>query len=127
MSTGKKVMIVEDSQTERYEVKMIIGKLGVGVVEAANELGMFNSIEEYGQCVDLIIMDLSLKNENGLELIEKLKQSKKYSSIPILILTEYADKGNVLRARELGVIGFLKKPIQKDELLDRVKTVLQIL
>jgi len=124
MSEEIKVMIVEDSHTVRYEVKMILSKKGIIIIEAANELGMFNLMEEYGKRVDLIIMDLVLKNENGFDLISKLKAREKYKDIPVLILTEQADKDSVLKARELQVAGYLKKPIKKDELLERVCTVL---
>lgn len=126
MAFEKRVMIVEDSYTVRYEVKLIIEQLGLTLIEAANELGMFNMMEEYGKCVDLIIMDLTLKYENGFDLIEKLRNIEKYRDIPVVILTEHAEVKNVLRARELGVAGYLKKPIQKDELVSRVKSVLEI-
>ncbi|HEX3028640.1 MAG TPA: response regulator [Clostridia bacterium] len=121
----KKVMIVEDSLTVRYEVKLLLQELDVSVVEASNELGMLNMMEEYGKCVDLIIMDLTLKRENGFDLIKKLRESEKYKSIPVLILTEHANKVNVLKAKELEVQGYLRKPIQKEELIDRVKGVLE--
>lgn len=126
MGQLKKVMIVEDSNTVRYEVKLLLEKLDITVVEAANELGMFNMMEEYGKCVDLIIMDLTLKYENGFDLIEKLRNIEKHKSIPVLILTEHADPKNVIRAKELEVVGYLRKPIQKEELINRVKSVLSI-
>lgn len=124
MFGGKRVMIVEDSYTVRYEVKLILEKEGMTLVEAANELGMYNMMEEYGKCVDLIIMDLFLKNENGLDLIEKLKSSESYGKIPVLILTEHAARDTVLKARELGVEGYLRKPIQREDLLERVRKAL---
>lgn len=124
MFSGKKVMIVEDSQTVRLEVKLLLGKMGVTMVEAANELGMLNMMEEYGKCVDLIIMDLTLKNENGFDLIKKVKTFDKYKDISVLVLTEHADIQNVILAKELGVVGYLKKPIQKDELIGRVSGLL---
>lgn len=122
--TNKKVLIVEDSFTVRYEVRLILEKLGITILEAANEVGMMNLMDEYGKPVDLVIMDLVLKNENGLDLIKKIKSSKSYSSIPVLILTENADKKSVLRAKELGVEGYLKKPINKEELISRVEKLL---
>lgn len=126
MNSDKRVMIVEDSHTVRYEVKLIIEKMGITLIEAANELGMLNMMEEYGKCVDLIIMDLTLKYENGFDLIDKLRAIEKYKDIPVVILTEHAEAKNVLKARELGVAGYLRKPIQKEELETRVKSVLGI-
>jgi two-component system, chemotaxis family, chemotaxis protein CheY len=124
MPVEKKVMIVEDSHTVRYEVKIILDKIGVTLVEVANGMGMFNVIEEYGKSVDLIIMDLTLKKENGFDLIRQLREMDKYKEIPVLILSEHANKDNVLLAKELGVLGYLRKPIQKDELIDRVKSII---
>jgi len=120
------VLIVEDSHTVRHEVKLILEKIGVALVEAANEIGMFNMIEQYGKTVDLVIMDLTLKNENGMDLIDKLKKNINYQRIPILILTEHAFKDNVLKAKEMGVVGYLRKPISKQELVNRVSGILGI-
>jgi len=125
MTSARRIMIVEDSPTVRYQVKLMLEKLNIILVEAANEVGMFNLMEEYGVRVDLIIMDLTLKNENGLDLIKKLRDSENYMDIPVLILTEHADMNSVLKARELGVSGYLRKPIQKDELVDRIQGILQ--
>lgn len=124
MDLEKKVMIVEDSNTVRYEVKLILDKIGISLIEAANGLGMFNMMEEYGKCVDLIIMDITLKNENGFDLIQRLRETEKYKNIPVIVLSEKADKDSVLRAREMEVSGYLRKPLQKDELIERVKSVL---
>lgn len=124
MSEKKKIMIVEDSPTVRFEVKLILEKAGFSVVQVGGEIGMFNKIEEYGKCVDLIIMDLHLKNESGFSLIEKLKADERYSLIPILILTENISKENILKAKTLGVLGFIAKPFHPDELLKRVKEVI---
>ncbi|MDP4095142.1 MAG: response regulator [Bacillota bacterium] len=126
MSYGKKVMIVDDSNTVRYEVRLLLKKIGITLVEVANSLGMNNAIDEYGKTVDLIIMDLTLKEENGFDLIKSIKASPNYGDIPILILTEHANKENVLIAKELGVSGYIRKPINKDELIDRVSKILDI-
>lgn len=126
MSLEKRVMIVEDSNTVRYEVKLLLKKIGVVLIEVANSIGMYNAIEEYGKVVDLIIMDLTLKNENGFDLIKSLKASERYNNIPVLILTEHADRDNVLTAKDIGVEGYLRKPINGTELLERVSKILGI-
>ncbi len=126
MQNNKKVMIVEDSATVRFQVNALLEKLGLQMVEAGNEIGMFNMVEVYGECVDLIIMDLTLKHENGFDLIKKLKSSERYKHIPVLVLTEHADRESVLKARNLDVAGYLRKPIQKDKLIERVSTILGI-
>lgn len=126
MVNNARVMIVEDSPTVRYEVRIILKNIGIDLIEVANEVGMYMKIEEYGKTVDLIIMDITLQFENGLDLVEKLKSIEKYRNIPILMLTEHADVNNVLKAKDLGVIGYLRKPIHSEEFSGKVCSILGI-
>ncbi|KAB3527131.1 response regulator [Alkaliphilus serpentinus] len=124
VSNEKIVLIVDDSPAIRRQVSLILNKAKIVVREAGSEFGMLNAIEEYGKLAEVIIMDLTLKNESGFDLITKLKEYPQYSNIPILVLTEHAEVDKVLMARNLGVKGYLKKPIDVDELLERVKALL---
>lgn len=117
----KVVLIVDDSPSIIKEVTLILQKSNIAVRQAGSEFGMMNVIEEYGKCVDLIIMDLTLKSEHGFDLIAGLKESEKYRSIPILVLTEHADADHVLEAKKLGVNGYIRKPIDVKELLLQVQ------
>jgi CheY-like chemotaxis protein len=120
----KTVLIVEDSPSIRYEIRKLLYTAGIVTREAGGEFGLFNAIEEYGVLVDLILMDITLKNENGFDLISKLKEIDRYSQIPILILSQHADKDHVLTAKKLGVSAFLRKPIVPSELIEKVQQFL---
>lgn len=120
MNTDKVALIVEDSITVRFQVKVLLEQIGVSLREAGGELGLFNLIEVYGKTPDIIIMDLTLKNEDGFTLIEKLRANKAYCHIPILVLTEHADTESVLKARALGVEGYIRKPINKDSFFAKI-------
>lgn len=124
MYNDKTVLIVEDSITVRFQIKVLLEEIGVKLKEAGGEIGLFNLIEEYGQMADLVIMDLTLKNEDGFDLIKKLKSHDVYKQIPIIVLTEHADTEHVLAARELGVEGYIRKPINKGLIVERVTDLL---
>ena len=122
---GKKiVLIVDDSASIRAEVKVVLQKEGYVVRGVGGEIGMLNAIEEYGVMADLILMDLTLNNTDGFNLISIIRESKKYAQIPIIILTEHADRRNVETARNLDVHGYIVKPIQPELLKERVSNVL---
>jgi PleD family two-component response regulator len=125
MISGKKILIVEDSRTIRLQIKMMLKDQGAILVDAGSEWGMNTKIEEYGIVADLIIMDLILNYENGLELIHKLKQTPKYKDIPIIIITEKVDVASILKARDLGVKSYLRKPIKKADLISRISDALE--
>lgn len=123
MLSGKKILIVENSSTIRLQLKMMLEKEGATIVEAGSKWGMLNKIDEYGVLTDLIIMDLVLNYENGLELISKLKEIPRYKDIPILILTEKVEVDCILTAKQLGVRCYLKKPINREELINRINEI----
>lgn len=122
---GSVVLVVDDSASIRKFVKVILEKNGYTVREAGSEVGLFSTIDEYGHLADLILMDINIKNEHGLNLVNKLKESATYRNIPIIMLTLHSDKKNVIGAKVSGVQGYLVKPINPQLLLKRVSTILE--
>lgn len=126
MLQGKRILIVEDSRTVKLQLKMILEPLGAVLSEAGSIYGTLNKIDEYGNPVDIIIMDLILKHEDGLKIIENLKANERYKNIPIMILSERAERDTILKARELGIKCFMRKPIRKAELITNITNLLNI-
>jgi len=124
MENQKRILIVEDSPTVVEHMKMLLRNSNVKVLNAGSEFGMMQSIESYGKIVDLILMDLTLKAENGMDLIKNLRTNERYNDLPIIIITEHANKDLILEARKLKVCGYLKKPIEKESFLDRIYEVI---
>lgn len=116
---GKVVLIVDDAIAIRKQVKAILEKEGCVVREAGSEIGMFNALEEYGRKADLVLMDLNLNTANGFDLIGRMRAVELYREIPVMILTEYADRENVAIARLASVKGYLVKPIEPALLVTR--------
>lgn len=78
---------------------------------------------------DLIILDLLLPKEDGATLCRELKENPEYSNIPILVLTAMAEKMNIKvlsgpGKAPLPADAYVDKPIQPNELLSRVKHLL---
>ncbi len=119
----KIVLVVDDSIAIRKQVKMILENKGYQVREAGNELGVMNNVELYGILADLILMDLSLKNENGFDVIYNLKNQERYKDIPVVMLTENASASQVKFAKDLGVQGYLLKPIIPERLIQCVEKI----
>lgn len=123
--TRKIILVVDDSPSIRREVKFILGREGYTVREAGTEFGMFSCIDEYGELADLILMDLSLSEANGFELVDKIRAFEKLKKIPVVMLTQHSDKQSVLQAKEMGIQGYIVKPINPSVLVGRVKKALE--
>lgn len=126
MQTSRKpiILVVDDSPSIRAQVKAILEREGYAVRVAGTEIGMLNSIDEYGELSDVILMDLNLNQAHGFDLISKLNQFEQYKHIPVIVLTEQVDKGNVSIARAMGVKDYIAKPVNADLLKERIKNIL---
>lgn len=120
MGEMKRILIVEDSPTVIEMMKLMLRDMNVKVQTAGSEFGMFQSIESFGKIVDLIIMDITLKSENGLDLIERLRENPKYQTLPVIVVTEHAKTDFILRAKNLSVKSFIRKPIEKQIFIERL-------
>ncbi len=124
-SNGKKIiLIVDDSLSIRQSIRVILEKAGYVVREAGSEFGMMNAIDEYGKIVNAILMDITLNQQDGLELVGKLRSTEKHNDIPVIMLTQHSDREHVSYAKSIGVQGYLVKPVQPSVLLDKLRAVL---
>jgi len=75
---------------------------------------------------DLILLDIMMPRMSGFEVCRRLKADPKYRDIPIIMVTALNELGDIERGVESGTDDFLSKPINKLELLTRVKSLLRV-
>lgn len=126
MGEMKRILIIEDSPTVIEMMKLMLKDMNVKIFTAGSEFGMFQAIESFGKTVDLILMDITLKSENGLDLVANLRANERYQDLPVIVVTEHANVDFVLRAKELRVSSFIRKPIDKAIFIDRLEETIQI-
>jgi len=87
---------------------------------AQNGAAMFSALEK--QPIDLVILDIMLREEDGFSLCRQLRTQ---SQVPVIMLTAMADPTDRVVGLELGADDYLTKPFDQRELLARVKAVLR--
>ena len=75
---------------------------------------------------DLIISDVMMPKKNGFELVETLKKDERSSHIPIILLTAKATQQDKIAGLQFGADAYLMKPFDKEELLVRLKKLLEM-
>lgn len=75
---------------------------------------------------DLILLDIMMPRMSGFEVCRRLKADPNYRDIPIIMVTALNELGDIERGVESGTDDFLSKPINKLELLTRVKSLLRV-
>lgn len=72
---------------------------------------------------DLILLDLNLPKKNGREVLEEIKNDGSLKRIPVVILTTSEDEKDILRAYDLHVNAYIKKPVDLDQFIKIVEAV----
>jgi two-component system alkaline phosphatase synthesis response regulator PhoP len=75
---------------------------------------------------DLILLDIMMPKMSGFEVCKRIKNDPKTSDIPIIMVTALNEFGDIERGIDSGTDDFLSKPVNKLELLTRVKTMLKL-
>ncbi|MFH1717792.1 MAG: response regulator [Planctomycetota bacterium] len=75
---------------------------------------------------DLILLDVMMPRMSGFEVCRRIKANPKTSDIPVIMVTALSEFGDIERAIDSGTDDFLSKPVNKLELLTRVKTMLKL-
>ncbi len=75
---------------------------------------------------DLILLDIMMPKMSGFEVCKRLKNDPKTSDIPIIMVTALNEFGDIKRGLDSGTDDFLSKPVNKLELLTRVRTMLKL-
>jgi len=114
----KKVMVVDDDEPILAMVKGILGKkYELNAVKSSKvALQLFYQ----GYTPDLVLLDLSMPDMGGWEAYERIRDISQIHKVPIAIFTASDDPNDKAHANRIGAVDFIKKPINKDELLDRV-------
>ncbi len=112
------ILVVEDNPDNMTTVKAILkGKYTVlEAVDGKQGISMAKS-----QIPDMILLDMSLPNMTGDEVIKILKENKETKNIPIIAVTAQAMKGDKEKILGLGFDGYVAKPIEAGELIEMIE------
>ncbi|MBK9925119.1 MAG: response regulator [Anaerolineales bacterium] len=75
---------------------------------------------------DLVLLDIMMPGMDGYEVCRRIRAIQKVAEVPIIILTALDDRNSLLRGIESGADDFLTKPIDRHELVARVRTILRL-
>ncbi|MBU2540896.1 MAG: response regulator transcription factor [Candidatus Omnitrophica bacterium] len=120
---GQKILVVEDDKHISKLVKYNLEKAGFDCIVTVTGEDALEALDR--ESVDLIILDIMLPKMDGFETCRHIKQDKKLSGIPIIMLTAKGEEVDKVVGFELGADDYVVKPFSPRELILRVKAILK--
>jgi CheY-like chemotaxis protein len=118
----KRILVIEDNETNMYLIGFILRKNGHEVIEArTGEEGLELAIKDKP---DLVLMDIQLPGIDGLEATRRIRESEEDSEVPVIALTSYAMTGDREKSLAAGCTGYIEKPINPDTFISEIEKYL---
>ena len=119
METGGHILVVEDQERVADRVRSVLGKVHEVDIEPDLRAALLRlSVKP----CDLLIVSLDLAGADGLRLCSQVRSLERARHLPIIVVVQPGDEGRLLRALDMGVNDYLTRPVDRHELLARVRT-----
>lgn len=118
------VLIVDDYPQNVELLSAFLEALPVKIVTASDGVEALEKVAQYNP--DLILLDIMMPRMSGFGVCQKLKGDPGTRDIQILMVTALNELGDIERATDCGTDDFISKPVNKFELLTRVKSLLRV-
>jgi PAS domain S-box-containing protein len=120
----KRVLVVDDALDNLSLLNDMLTQAGFLVCLAQNGAEGLHALQK--QKIDLILLDLSMPEMDGYEFLRRLGRQKPKATVPVIVVSASAFESDHQRVSQLGAAGFLRKPISRGELLEKIGKTLNL-
>ena len=117
------IYLVEDDESIRELLVYTLNGQGLVAEGFAYPSDFWHAMEK--KIPDLVLLDIMLPEEDGLEILQKLRKKKETKNIPIAMLTAKGSEYDVVKGLDGGADDYIRKPFRMMELVSRVKALLR--
>ncbi len=118
------ILVVDDNEHNLELIQAYLDELGGDVRVARDGSEALESIA--ASPPDIVLLDIMMPRMSGYQVCERIKQNPSTRDIPVVMVTALNEVGDVERAVDAGADDFLTKPVNKLELLTRVRSLLKV-
>ena len=111
-----RVMIVDDSKTDRMIMRKALEPLGITLVEAADGQEALNKLKDSDEMFDAMLIDIEMPRMDGYTLASEIKKYNRYKNLPLIAVTSRTSKSDRMRGVESGMVEYITKPYSADYL-----------
>ena len=117
----KKILVVDDSPTDRQFLTDLLSKNGFSVSTADSAEDAFNKLKQARP--DLVLMDVVLPGQNGFQATRTLTRDEATKNIPVILCTSKGQETDKVWGMRQGARDYITKPVDADELMAKIKAL----
>lgn len=121
---GSNILVVDDHEQNLELLSAYLDDLGADIRQARDGIEALDAVA--AKRPDLILLDVMMPRMSGFQVCGKLKSDPATKDIPIVVVTALNEVADVERAVELGADDFLTKPVNRLELVTRVRSLVRL-
>jgi len=118
------VLVVDDNQQNLELLQAYLEDIDCRTIPASDGPEALDIIND--NAPDLVLLDVMMPKMSGFEVCKRIKNDPKTSDIPVIMVTALSEFGDIERGIDSGTDDFISKPVNKLELVTRVKTMLKL-
>jgi two-component system chemotaxis response regulator CheY len=122
VNTKKTILIVDDSEFVRSYHSYILEEADFQVITAVD--GSDGLEKLYTNSCDLVLSDINMSNMDGYEFIRRIRADKKYSALPIIIVSTESEAKDKMKGFEAGANLYIVKPSSPEMMVENIRMVL---
>lgn len=123
MTQKKRILLVEDEEDIAALIKLQAELSGYKLHVEVDGINGYRAIER--EKPDLVVLDIMLPGENGLDVCRRIKSSSELKNIPIIMLSAKGEELDIVLGLELGADDYVQKPFSPKVLFSRIKAILR--
>lgn len=123
MAHKKRIILIEDEEDIAALIKLQAEISGYKLHVEVDGINGYRAVER--EKPDLVILDIMLPGQNGLDVCRKIKSNPELRDIPVIILTAKSEELDVVLGLELGADDYVAKPFSPKVLFSRIKAVMR--
>jgi len=116
-----KILIVDDSKTDRMIMKKALEPFGLSLTEAADGIEALNIIKNSDDDFDAVLIDIEMPKMDGYTLAGEIRQFSRFRNLPLIAVTSRTSKSDRMRGVEAGMTEYITKPYSPEYLANVVK------
>ena len=117
--TIKKILVVDDSPTERFALTELLSERGYQVVTAEN--GEDAIAKSKSEMPDLILMDVVMPGQNGFQLTRAITRDPRFANVPVIMCTSKDQETDKVWGMRQGARDYIVKPVDPTELMAKIR------